>query len=201
MLAAHRGGHGVNLVLARAGIEALIFAAMEPVTAKTISEALGLAEHTVRQLVMDLMDEYRQAKRGIQIVEAAGGYVFLTHPECASFVEKLQRTPRSAPLSQAALETLAVVAYRQPITRAEIENLRGVRVDSALATLTEKNLVEEVGRRDAPGRPILYGTTRSFLRYFGLRDLTDLPSPEEWASTPKAKGETNDDGAPNQVEA
>ncbi|MGE5552254.1 MAG: SMC-Scp complex subunit ScpB [Bacteroidota bacterium] len=191
----------MNLALARAGIEALIFASMEPVTVKIMAEALGLAEHTVRQLLADLMDEYQKTKRGIQIVETAGGYMFLTHPECASFVEKLQRTPRNVPLSQAALETLAVIAYRQPITRAEIENLRGVRVDSALATLMEKDLVEEVGRRDAPGRPILFGTTRSFLKYFGLRDLTDLPSPEEWTSTPKTEGETHADEASDRVEA
>jgi len=181
----------VNLVLARAAIEALIFAALEPVSVKTLAEALGLAEHTIRQLILDLMEEYRSGKRGIQIVESAGGYVFLTHPECAPFVEKLQRTPRNVPLSQAALETLAIVAYRQPVTRAEIESVRGVRVDSALTTLLERDLVEEAGRRDAPGRPILYGTSTGFLRYFGLKDLAELPSPDEWGAVPKPRGETD----------
>lgn len=181
----------MNLAQARAGIEALIFASFEPVTIRTMAEALDLQEHTVRQIVLDLVEEYRRAKRGIQIVETAGGFVFLTHPDCAPYVERLQRTPRSAPLSQAALETMAIIAYRQPITRAEIEALRGVRVDSALATLLEKDLIAEVGRREGPGRPILYGTSRNFLRYFGLRDLSDLPSLEEWTGRPPAKGETD----------
>lgn len=194
----------MNLVMARAGIEALIFASLEPVTIRTMAEALGLAEHTVRQITMDLMEEYRTARRGIQIVESAGGYIFLTHPECAEFVEKLQRTPRIVPLTQAALETLAIVAYRQPITRAEIENIRGVRVDSALTTLIERDLLEEVGRRDAPGRPILYGTTKHFLRYFGLRDLAELPGLDEWLPGPTAKGEKDKDetsGHSDQAEA
>lgn len=179
----------MNLTLARAGIEALIFASFEPVTVKAIAEALGLEERTVHQLVLELTDEYRNGKRGIQIVESAGGFIFRTHPECAPYVEKLQRTPRNVPLSQAALETLAIVAYRQPITRAEIESVRGVRVDSALTTLFDKSLIEEVGRRDAPGRPILYGTTRGFLKYFGLKDLTELPSLEEWTAIPRALSE------------
>jgi len=170
----------VNLALARAAIEALIFSSQEPITVNTISDAVSLSDHTVRQLLLDLIEEYRVAKRGIQIVEMAGGYVFLTHPECAGYIEKLQRTPRSVPLSQAALETLAIVAYRQPITRAEIESLRGVKGESALATLVEKGLIQEVGRRDSPGRPILYGTTRGFLKYFGLKNLNDLPSLEDW---------------------
>lgn len=185
----------MNLAQVRAAIEALIFASQEPVTVRTMAEALELQEHTVRQIVLDLVDEYRQARRGIQLSETAGGYAFLTHPDCAPYVEKLQRTPRNAPLSQAALETMAIIAYRQPITRAEIEALRGVRVDSALATLTEKELVVEVGRREGPGRPILYGTSRNFLKYFGLRDLSDLPSLEEWAGRPSDKGETDETAA------
>ena len=189
----------MNLTLARAGIEALIFASSEPMTIKTMAEAFGINEHTVHQLVLGLIDDYRSAKRGIQIVELAGGYVFLTHPECAPFVEKLERRPRNVPLSQAALETLAIVAYRQPITRAEIESIRGVRVDSALTTLVERDLIEEVGRRDAPGRPILYGTTTGFLKFFGLRDLMDLPSLDEWGGIPKIKGETGENEAANQA--
>ncbi|NLG85274.1 MAG: SMC-Scp complex subunit ScpB, partial [Firmicutes bacterium] len=124
----------LNLARARAGLEALIFVSPEPIPAKTLAEVLGLAEHTVRHMVADLMEEYRAAQRGIQIVECAGGYVFLTNPTCAEFVEKLARAPRQVPLSPAALETLAIIAYRQPITRAEIEHLRGVKSDSALNT-------------------------------------------------------------------
>ena len=183
----------MNLTLARAGLEALIFASPEPVSARTLAEVLGLAEHTVRHMVADLMEEYRAAKRGIQIVECAGGYLFLTNPECAEFVEKLERVPRHVPLSQAALETLAIIAYRQPVTRAEIEHLRGVRAESAINTLLERNLVEEVGRREGPGRPILYGTTREFLRYFGLRDLSELPPLEDWTTMPRVEEEVIQD--------
>ncbi|MGQ9778820.1 MAG: SMC-Scp complex subunit ScpB [Bacillota bacterium] len=179
----------MNLARARAGLEALIFVSPEPISAKTLAEVLGLAEHTVRHMVADLIEEYRAAQRGIQIVECAGGYLFLTNPACAEFVEKLARAPRHVPLSPAALETLAIIAYRQPITRAEIEHLRGVKVESALNTLLERNLVEEVGRREGPGRPILYGTTKEFLRYFGLRDLSELPPLEDWASVPRTKKE------------
>jgi len=182
----------VNLVQAKAGIEAMIFASLEPVTLKTLSETLGLAEHTVQQIVLDLAEEYRAAKRGIQIMESAGGFVFLTHPECAGFVEKLQRVPRNVPLSQAALETLAIVAYRQPITRAEIDSVRGVRSESAINTLIERALIEEAGRRDAPGRPVLFSTTKVFLRYFGLRNLDDLPALDEWAAITGLKGEVDD---------
>ncbi len=191
----------MNLALAKAGVEALIFASSEPVSVKTMAEALGLSEHTVQQLVLDLTEEYRSARRGIQIMESAGGYVFLTHPECAAFVEKLHKTARYVPLSQAALETLAIIAYRQPITRAEIEDLRGVRVESALATLVEKALIEEAGRRDAPGRPILYGTTRNFLRYFGLNDLKELPNPEEWTTARPKKEDEETDATPESIEA
>lgn len=88
--------------------------------------------------------------------------------------------PRNAPLSQAALETLAIIAYKQPITRAEIETIRGVRVDSSLATLLERGLIEETGRKDGPGRPILYGTTKVFLKYFGLKNLDELPIVDDW---------------------
>ncbi len=179
----------MNISLARAGIEAMIFASHEPVTAKAMAEALGLDEHTVRQLALNLMDEYRSTRRGLQIMELAGGFSFLTSPECAEFVAKLQKSPRTVPLSQAALETLAMIAYRQPITRAEIESVRGVRVDSALMTLLDKGLIEEVGRREAPGRPILYGTTKFFLRYFGLRDLSDLPNLDGMPNILRTKGD------------
>lgn len=189
----------MNLALAKAAIEAMIFASLEPVTAKTMAEALGLAEHTVRQLALDLAEEYRQAKRGIQISETGAGYSFLTHPECAQFVEKLQRVPRHVPLSQAALETLAIVAYRQPITRAEIDFVRGVRSESALLTLIDRGLVEEKGRREAPGRPILYGTTKEFLRYFGLKDLSELPSLEDWMSAPRERRENEDETAATEA--
>jgi len=170
----------LNLILAKATIEALIFASSEPITSKTIAEIIAIDEHTVRQIIADLIEDYRKSKRGIQIIEAGNGYQYGTHPECAVYIEKLQKIPRNVGLSQAAIETLAIIAYKQPITKAEIESLRGVSVESPLGTLLEKNLIEEAGRKDAPGRPILYRTSKKFLRYFGLNSLEDLPRIPEW---------------------
>jgi segregation and condensation protein B len=166
--------------MARAVIEALIFASSEPIQLKTIAEIVEINEHTVKQLLGDLMADYQHAKKGIQIIEVANGYQFYTHPECAPYLEKLQKTPRNVGLSPAAIETLAIVAYKQPIAKAEIEALRGVSVESSIATLVDKNLIEEAGRKEAPGRPILYRTTKQFLRYFGLNHLDELPKIPDW---------------------
>src|SRR5690554_6108128 len=170
---------GFNKV--RGIIEALVFASSEPVRLREIAEILGIHEYTVRDLLDDLMSEYSQNQRGIQITQVAGGYQFATNPAYADFIKKMKKTPRPSPLSQAALETLAIIAYKQPITRAEIEALRGVRVESSLATLIEKGLIQEAGRKDAPGRPILYTTTGRFLLYFGLNSLDALPKIDEWS--------------------
>jgi segregation and condensation protein B len=177
----------MNLILARATIEALIFASSEPVSVKTMTEIIGVNEHTIKQIISDLVEDYHRTKRGIQIIEVANGYQYCTHPECAPYVEKLQKLPRNVGLSQAAIETLAIIAYKQPITKAEVESLRGVSVESALATLVEKSLVEEIGRKDGPGRPILYGTTKKFLKYFGLNSLNDLPKIPEWINSGEFK--------------
>ncbi len=165
---------------AKAVLEALIFASSEPVTVKEMSIIIELNEETVRALLAELTQEYKDQRRGIQILEVAGGYQMVTKPELAVYLEKLRKVPRQVPLSQAALETLAIIAYKQPITRAEIETIRGVRVDSSLSTLLEKGLIEETGRKEGPGRPILYGTTRKFLKYFGLNSLDELPIVEDW---------------------
>jgi segregation and condensation protein B len=169
---------GFNKV--RGIIEALVFASSEPVRLREIAEILGIHEYTVRDLLDDLMSEYSQNQRGIQITQVAGGYQFATNPAYADFIKKMKKTPRHTPLSQAALETLAIIAYKQPVTRAEIEALRGVSVDSSLNTLLERGLIEEKGRKDGPGRPILYATTGNFLKYFGLTDLSELPAIEDW---------------------
>lgn len=170
----------MNLIMARAIIEALIFASSEPITVKNIAEIVQISEHTVKQIITDLMEEYQNSKRGIQIHEVANGFQFCTHPECASYLEKLQKIPRNVGLSQASIETLAIIAYKQPITKAEIEALRGVSVESAIATLVDKGLIEEAGRKDSPGRPIMYRTTNQFLKYFGLNTLSELPKIPEW---------------------
>jgi len=155
-------------------LEALLLASPEPLTIKRIAEVIGLDEKDAAILMADLQKDYAEPGRGLAIRELAGGYVLTTRPEAAEYVDRLLQ-PRSRGLSHAALETLAIIAYRQPITRAEIEAVRGVKVDRSLETLLERRLVAEVGRKEAPGRPILYGTTAEFLKYFGLKSLNDLP--------------------------
>lgn len=155
-------------------LEALLLASQEPLTLKRVAEVIGLDEKDARILMEDLQKDYEAPGRGLMIRELAGGYVLTTRPEAAEFVDRLLQ-PRSKGLSHAALETLAIIAYRQPITRAEIEGVRGVKIDRSLETLLERRLVVEVGRKEAPGRPILYGTTDEFLKYFGLKTLQDLP--------------------------
>ena len=129
----------------------------------------------MRNLLIQLEQEYAHEERGFFLERVGGGVRLCSKPEYAPYIEALGRTSRSGPLSQAALETLAIIAYRQPITRPEIEAIRGVRVESAIASLIDRGLIEEKGRSDGPGRPIRYGTTREFLVRFGLQSLADLP--------------------------
>ena len=132
------GGVNVNWSKAKAVLEAIIFASSEPVTLKEMSMTLQLNYETVEQILAELSKEYHDQQRGVQIKEVAGGFQFVTKPEYADYLEKLKKVPRQSPLSQAALETLAIIAYKQPSTRAEIETVRGVRVDSSLTTLLER---------------------------------------------------------------
>ncbi|MBP1155197.1 MULTISPECIES: SMC-Scp complex subunit ScpB [unclassified Paenibacillus] len=157
-------------------IEGLLFVAGdEGLDAKQLSEVLEQDAAFVRELILDLQSDLKRQGRGLQIVELAGTYQLATLPEHALYFERLAYSPSRSSLSQAALETLAIVAYRQPITRIDIEEIRGVKSDRALQTLVAKDLIHEVDRADAPGRPILYGTTKSFLDYFGLATIADLP--------------------------
>lgn len=158
----------------KAILEAILLASTEPLSIKKIGEVMGVDERDARILMDDLRKDYDSPGRGLAIKELAGGFVLTTRPEYAEFVDRLLQ-PRSKGLSHAALETLAIVAYRQPITKAEIEGVRGVKVDRSIETLVERRLVVDVGRKEAPGRPVLYGTTPEFLKYFGLKDLKELP--------------------------
>jgi segregation and condensation protein B len=159
-------------------IEGLLFiAGDEGIDAKQISEIVEVPEDTVVDLLEDMKADFRRSGRGIQIVEVARAYQFTTLPEHAPYFEKLATSPSHSSLSQAALETLAIIAYKQPITRSDIEEIRGVKCEKALNTLLSKQLIREVGRAEGIGRPILYGTTKEFLEYFGLRQLSDLPDP------------------------
>jgi segregation and condensation protein B len=157
-------------------VEGLLLAAPEPLTAQRLGELVpGANAATVRELVTELNAEYAQQGRGFEISEVAGGWQLRTCADLAEYVRALHPR-RAARLSRAALETLAVVAYKQPITRAEIEHVRGVDAGAVLRSLLERDLVRIAGHREIPGRPMLYATTRRFLEVFGLSALEDLPS-------------------------
>ncbi len=149
----------------------------EGLSAKQLAEIVGYDTPLVVDLIQDLKQDLVNEKRGIQIAEVAGSFRLTTNPEHAPYFEKLAYSPGRSSLSQAALETLSIIAYRQPITRVEIEEIRGVKSERPLHTLGAKDLIEEVGRAEAIGRPILYGTTKAFLDYFGLSGLDALPEP------------------------
>lgn len=160
-------------------VEALVLGAPEPVSAQKIAEVVpGLEVDAARALLAELSREYEEHGHAFEIWEVAGGYQLRTRPEYASYLRLLHRE-RPLRLSRAALETLAVVAYRQPVTRAEIEAVRGVEVDAVLRSLLERQLVRIAGHREVPGRPMLYATTRRFLEVFGLGRLDDLPTLRE----------------------
>jgi len=167
-----------------AALEALLFASDAPLDLARLAEVLEIDMDEARVAVEALRAACETPGRGIALVEIAGGVRLVTRPELAAVLLRLQRLRLKSRLSRAALETLAIVAYRQPISRPEIEQLRGVGAESVLAHLLERRLVRVVGRKAVPGRPMLYGTTREFLEHFGLRDLGDLPPFEPAATVP-----------------
>jgi segregation and condensation protein B len=158
-------------------VESLLFAAGdEGLTNKQIATVLEIEEVEAERIVRDLMDELSSnINRGITVVQLAGTYQLATKKENSIYLKRLVESPSTSTLSQAALETLAIIAYKQPITRAEIEEIRGVKTERPLHTLVGKVLVKEVGRAEGTGRAILYGTTKEFLDYFGLRSIEELP--------------------------
>jgi segregation and condensation protein B len=160
-------------------VEALVLGAPEPVSARKLAEVVpGLEPEDAVAIVAELGREYEELGRAFEIWEVAGGYQLRTRPEYASYLRLLHRE-RPLRLSRAALETLAVVAYRQPVTRAEVEAVRGVEVDAVIRSLLERQLVRIAGHREVPGRPMLYATTKRFLEVFGLGELDDLPTLRE----------------------
>jgi segregation and condensation protein B len=160
-------------------VEAVLLAAVEPVPARLLAELLEEPVEVVVAVCQRLAARYRTEQRGFVLAEVAGGYRLQTHPEMAPFVERFARQGLSARLSAAALETLAIVAYKQPISRAQIAALRGVNVDGVVRLLVQRGLVAEVGHAPGPGQPTLYGTTPLFLEQLGLRSLEDLPAVED----------------------
>src|SRR5690625_3298415 len=160
----------------KAIIEGLLFASGdEGVTVSQIAKVLDLTKGSVEHIIEELTFDYEHVARGIMIMKSHDIYYLTTKPEHSDYYKKLIETPQSTKLSQAALETLAIIAYEQPITRVEIEEIRGVNSDRPVQTLLARSLIEEVGRKDAVGRPILFGTSKEFLIFFGLTSLEELP--------------------------
>src|SRR6266568_5793957 len=173
-------------------IESLLFVADGPLTIQRLGEVLeGVEKEDLRSTLDELQAELENSRRGVRLVEVAGGYQLRTAKVNADWVKKFLGG-RPARMGKATLETLAIVAYRQPITRAEIEAIRGVDVDGVIATLLERNLIRAVARKDVPGRPFLYGTTAEFLQLFNLQDLSQLPTLKEMEeiSLPEIPGDT-----------
>ncbi|MFZ5587610.1 MAG: SMC-Scp complex subunit ScpB [Thermodesulfobacteriota bacterium] len=186
-------------------VEALIFVSEAPLPLAQLCAVLETEDkEAVAAALAELVREYQEMDRAFIIVEVAGGYGFRTRPELAFWLRKLKRDQVTR-LSRASLETLAVIAYKQPVMKAEIERLRGVEVSGVLRMLMEKDLVKVVGRKDLPGRPLIYGTTKRFLEVFDLKDLKDLPTLEEMQALAGADaalagpGETGDLFAPGAV--
>jgi segregation and condensation protein B len=172
-------------------IEGLLFAAGdEGLDAKQIAEVIDLPLRETTAILEEMAEDFKREERGIQIVEIAGAYQLTTLPEHAPYFEKLAQSPTRSSLSQAALETLAIIAYKQPLTRIDIEEIRGVKSDRAIQTLLAKNLIEETGRAETVGRPILYGTTKAFLDYFGLAGLHELPEAAMFQDADQLEEET-----------
>ena len=171
-------------------VESLLFASDGPVTLPRLAEVIEGAERSeIAAAVQELQAEYDSAGRGFRIAEVAGGYQMQTARENADWVKKLYRD-RPARMGRATLETLAIIAYKQPMTRAEIEAIRGVDVDGVVATLLDRRLIRIVARKDVPGRPFLYGTTPEFLQLFNLKDLSHLPTLKEMEEMTLPEGET-----------
>jgi len=161
-------------------IESLIFVSESPLRSERLAEVLEVEPARIAQAVQELMIDYEKSPRGFILQEVAEGYQFRTRPEHGEWIRRLNRS-KPFRFSRPALETLAIIAYRQPVTRAEIEYLRGVDSGGVVKTLLDKRLIRILGKKDVPGRPLIYGTTREFLEFFGLRDLAGLPALQEFS--------------------
>lgn len=168
-------------------VEALLFVATEPLSLDRLRDLLdGVERSRLSAAVDDLREAYRRGNHGLAIVEVGGGYEMVTVAEAAPWIRKMAATKSAPRLSKPALETLAIVAYKQPLTRPEIEAIRGVDVAGVVKTLMDRRLVKIVGRKDVAGRPMMFGTTKEFLQAFGLKDLSDLPTLRDFAEIARA---------------
>ena len=170
----------------KAILEALLFASGEPIAISTISKATSLNEQDIREIMRQLTADYRNRNAGIVIAEIADGYEMVTDPELAAWIRRMKNIHVANKLSQPSIETLSIIAYKQPITKLEIDQLRGVNSDAAVKSLLDKRLIKIIGKKEAPGRPFLYGTTNEFLQYFGLKNLTELPAIHDFFNTEAA---------------
>ncbi|WP_054696957.1 SMC-Scp complex subunit ScpB [Syntrophomonas palmitatica] len=162
----------------KAALEAILFIRAEPLVIEELVEILDLPLIDLKSVLDELILEYNEKQRGIQIVRIDNSYLMCTHPRCADIINRLEKPVRRR-LSQAALETLAIIAYRQPVTKAEIENIRGVKSEKIVTNLLERGLIEEAGHKAVLGKPVLYKTSPEFLKVFGLGSLKELPVLEE----------------------
>jgi segregation and condensation protein B len=170
-----------SMVELQAILESLLFVSPEPMSIVRLTSAIGGAtKGEVEEALRSLGQALEQEGRGVRLAEIAGGYRIVTKQEYASWIKRLDKTKTAAKLSRSALESLAIIAYKQPLVRAEIEEIRGVETSGVLRTLLERKLVRIVGRKEVPGRPIMYGTTKFFLEHFGLSDLSQLPPLREF---------------------
>lgn len=156
-------------------IEAILFTMGDAVEVEKIAHAIGHDVETTKKLIYNLMDRYAEDDRGVNIIELENSYQMCTKTDMYEYLIKVASQPKKQVLTDVLLETLSIIAYKQPITRVEIEKIRGVKCDHAVNKLIEYNLVSEVGRLDAPGRPLLFGTTEDFLRKFGVKSIDELP--------------------------
>lgn len=162
-------------------VEALLFIATESLRPEEIKRVVGVSEESIVDIIDTLRQEYEETERGFMVRRIGKGYSITTRPEYAEYIRELYQPKVQQRLTQAALETLAIIAYKQPITRAEIEEIRGVKAEKALITLQKRGLIQELGRKQTIGTPIIYGTSEEFLQYFGMEDLSQLPEPTEFS--------------------
>lgn len=177
----------LSITSPKGALEALLLVSSDPVSASALAQALGIAPGEAASLLAELKVEYEEANRGFQLREVAGGWRLFTHPAYHDQVEAFVLSWDTQRLSQAALETLAVIAYHQPVTRETVKGIRGVNSDGVISSLVDKGLVREMGRDPQRGQAILYGTTNAFLEKFGLRSTKDLPDLEQFAPDEQAR--------------
>lgn len=165
----------MRLAQLEAVVESLLFISGEAVSLSAIAQTIEMDKATAKAIIQSLADKYEEEQRGIRIVEINDAYQMCTAAECFEYIRNMYKSPQRQGLTQSLLETLAIIAYKQPITKGQIEEIRGVSAEHAVNKLVEKKLVCEVGRQNTPGKPILFGTTDDFLRYFGFKSVGELP--------------------------